>query len=150
MADRLNQRAMTPVVSKTLVIGIALLYIGGMTTLLFGGVVPDYQRAAGEELAERTAATAAGEIENTVIDVNGTVERTRIVELPRRIDDEQYDLKLRGRVLVLDHPDSDIEVEIHLSVPPELTVVESSWRSGNDLEIRVAGEVDNRTIEIQQ
>lgn len=147
---RTDERGVTPAVSKTLAIGIALLYIGGMTTLLFGSVVPGYQSAAGDELAERTLATAAGEIEQSVPEADGTVEQTQTIELPDRIDDERFTLELSGRQLVLEHPDREIGGETRLSLPENTFVKDSSWRSGDDLEISVTGPVENRTLQIEQ
>lgn len=145
---RTDERGLTPVVSKALVIGIALLYVGGVTSLLFGGVAPEYRTAAGEELAERTLATAVGEIERTVPEANGTVDRSRAVRLPERIREKRYRLELSGTSLRLDHPDPEIGTRARLSIPSDVHVSGGSWRSGNTLEIRVTGPPDNRTLEI--
>lgn len=143
-----DERATTPVVSKTLAIGIALLYVGGVSTLLFGSVVPAYQTAAGEELAERTLAAAAGEIEQSVPETDGRAERTRSISLPDRIHGDHYILELSGTRLILEHPDREIGAGTHLPLPPDVTVEEGSWRSGDDLRIRVTGPPDNRTLQI--
>lgn len=143
-----DERGMTPVVSKTLAIGIALLYVGGMSTLLFGGVVPAYQTAAGDELADRTLAAAAGGIERSVPEVDGRVERVRYVSLPDRIHGEHYRLELSGTRLTLVCPDRGMRTGTRLSLPPHITVEEGSWRSGDDLRIRVTGPPENRTLQI--
>lgn len=147
-ALRRDERGMTPVVGKTLAIGIVLLYIGGMTTLLYGSVVPGYQAATGEELADRTLATAADEIEGSVPEATGEVNRTRRISLPDRIRDERYRLELSGERLRLEHPDREHSPESILSVPPDTTVADSSWKSGSKLEIRVTGPAANRTLRI--
>lgn len=145
---RADERGVTPVVSKTLVVGIALLYVGGMTTLLFGSVVPEYQAATDGELAERTLATAAGEIERSAPEADGTVEQTRSVELPATIRDERYRLELSGTRLRLVHPDRQVGTRTRLSLPPDVRVVNGTWKSGSALEIRVTGPPDNRTLEV--
>lgn len=145
-----DQRAMTPVVSKTLAIGIALLYVGTMTTLLFGSVVPGYQTATGEELADRTLAAATGEIEQSVTAADGRVDRTTTVDLPERIDESQYSLELTDDRLTLDHPDQHIGGETRLSLPPNLAIENGTWQSGNELRIRIIGSPDNRTLTIER
>lgn len=145
---RRDTRGATPVVSKTLAIGIVLLYIGGMTTLLYGSVLPGYQTATGEELAGRTLAAAAGEIEQSVPEATGEINRTRELSLPDRIREERYRLELSGGRLRLKHPDWERAPETRLSVPPGTTVADSSWESGAKLAIRVTGSAANRTVRI--
>jgi len=145
---RRDTRATTPVVGKTLAIGIVLLYIGGMTTLLYGSVLPGYQAATGEELADRTLAAAVGEIEQSVPDARGEVNRTRRLTLPDRIREKRYRLELSGERLRLHHPDRETALETRLSLPPGTVVRESTWHSGEKLEIRVTGPTANRTVRI--
>lgn len=146
MADR----AMTPVVSKTLTISIVVLYIAGTTTILLGGVVPEYRSNAGAELGDRVLATAGESIEQSVPEANGSVEANRTVDLPPRIRDKQYELELVGSRLRLRHPDERIGDTLSLSLPPGTNVDTATWRSGSDLEIRVSGPADNRTLTIQR
>lgn len=143
---RRDTRGTTPVVGKTLAIGIVLLYIGGMTTLLYGSVLPGYQAATGEELADRSLAAAAGEIEQSVPEARGEVNRTRRVRLPDRIREERYRLELSGERLRLAHPDRETTSATSLSLPPGTVVRESTWQSGAKLEIRVTGPAANRTV----
>lgn len=151
MAELLDdERAMTPVVGKTLVIGIALLYIGGMTTLLLGGVVPEYRSTAGAELGDRVLATAGSSIEQSVPEANGTVRANRTVDLPPSIRDKQYELELAGDRLRLQHPNSAIGGELRLSLPSTVAVENGTWQSGTELQIRVGGPRGNRTLTIDQ
>lgn len=145
-----DDRAMTPVVGKTLAIGIVLLYLGGMTTILLGGTVPEYRTHAGSELGDRVLATAGGSIEQSVPNANGTVEANQTVDLPPAIREQSYELELAGGKLRLHHPNPEIGGEIHLSLPPTATVENSTWRSGTDLQIRVRGPPENRTITLDQ
>lgn len=152
MAERItaNERAMTPVVGKTLAIGIILLYIGGMTTILLGGTVPEYRSNAGSELGDRVLATAGGTIEGSVTDANGTVDTSQTVELPPSIREHSYELELAAGRLRLHHPDPKIGGAVRLSVPPTVTVENGTWRSGTELRIRVYGSSENRTLTIDQ
>ncbi|MFT4946858.1 MAG: hypothetical protein ACI8TL_001095 [Natronomonas sp.] len=153
MTDRrvvTDRRAMTPVVGKTLAIGIVLLYIGGMTTVLLGGTVPEYRTHAGSELGDRVLATAGGSVEAAVTEANGTVETTKTVDLPPTIRERSYELELVESRLRLRHPDPEISGEIQLSLPPTVTVENSTWRSGTALQIRVSGPSENRTLTIDQ
>ncbi|MXR50713.1 hypothetical protein GRX03_03705 [Halovenus sp. WSH3] len=143
-----DERGMTSVVGKTLVIGIVLLYVGGMTTLLLGGVVPEYRSTAGAELGDRVLATAGGAIEQSVSEVNGTVRTNRSVDLPSTIRGRHYELELAGTRLRLRHPDPAIEGELSLALPPTMSTTNATWRSGTDLQIRVSGPRQNRTLTI--
>ena len=145
-----DDRAMTPVVGKSLAIGIVLLYLGGMTTILLGGTVPEYRTHAGSELGDRVLATAGGSIEQSIPNANGTVETNQTVDLPPMIRDQSYELELAGGRLRLHHPNPEIGGTIHLSLPPTATTVNSTWRSGTELQIQVRGPSENRTITLDQ
>jgi hypothetical protein len=139
---------MTPVVGKTLAIGIVILYIGGMTTILLGGTVPEYRDNAGSELGDRVLATAGGAIEQSAPAGNGTVKSNRTVDLPPTIREQSYELELAGRQLRLAHPNPAIGGVFSLSLPPTISVENSTWRSGSELEIRVSGPRESRTLTI--
>lgn len=143
-----EDRAMTPVVSKTLTLSIVVLYIAGMTAILLGGVVPEYRSNAGAELGDRVLATAGESIEESVPEANGSVQSTRTVDLPPRIRNEQYELALVGDRLRLRHPDERIGGTLSLSLPAGTSVANATWRSGSDLEIRVRGPATNRTLTV--
>lgn len=144
-----DTRALSPVIEKSFVAGIALLYVGGMMGLLLGGVIPGYQATAGEELGERTLATAATHIEQTPPQTHGVAETTTTVDLPGTIQDSTYELRLSNETLTLDHSDETFEREIRLALPENVTTAESTWNSGGDLLIRVDGPADNRTLSIE-
>lgn len=147
MADlRGDDRAISYVVEKTLAIGVAVLYIGVVTGVLLGGVVPEYRTAAGDELGERVLATAAGGVEASVPTASGDVNRTTRIELPETIRGEEYELALVGHQLRLRHPDSGISGEIRLSLADSITVANGTWTSGDALELRVVGPATNRTL----
>lgn len=144
-----DDRALSPVVEKSLAAGITLVYITGMLGLLLGGIVPGFQAGAGEQLGERTAATAAGHIEDTATAPDGHVDVSRTVDLPETIDATGYWLTIENDTLVLDHPDSTYDVEIPLALPAGTTGIESRWESGGELRIRVSGPTSNRTVALE-
>lgn len=143
-----DDRALSSVVEKTLAAGIALLYIAGVTGLLLGGIVPGYQATAGAELGERTLATAAGELERTVPQVDGDVRATTTVSLPTQIDNAGYRLVLADGTLTLKRAGSTRQRERVLALPAGVVTEESTWTSGSDLLIRVEGPANNRTVTI--
>lgn len=138
-------RGMTPVVSKTLAIGLATVYIAGMTTALLGGVVPAYETRAGGELSERVLATAASELERAPPGVDGTVETQRTVTLPETIANDDYQLVLSNGTLALAHPDDAIERETQLSLPSTVTLKHSTV-DGGPIVVTVSGPPANRTL----
>lgn len=144
----MDNRAVAPVVSKLLTAAIAVLYIAGTTTLLFGGVVPEYRTAAGEELSERALAEAAATVERAAAGAEtATVAYVR-ADLPPSIRDGSYRLVLRNGTLVLDHHDTTLDRRTNLTLPSRVDTVESSWKSGNPLVVRASEGETNRTVEL--
>lgn len=140
MADR----AVTPVVGKTLEVGILVLYVALVSSVLFGGVVPEYRSAAGAEIGDRTLATATDAVEAAVVeptrpgvDVSG--ERRVTVELPSTIRGAAYEIRSTrtadgtGSTLVLEHPSSAIGGRSSVALPGGVEPVEGEWRSGSEL-----------------
>lgn len=144
-------RGVTPVVSKTLAIGLTVLYVAGMTTVLLGGVVPAYETRAGGEMSERVLATAAGEIERAPPAVEGHVETRTTVTVPETIATSGYQFVLSNGTnrLVLDHPDPAVETETRLS-PPSNVTIRNGTASGGQLVITVSGPSDDRTLTIEE
>jgi FlaG/FlaF family flagellin (archaellin) len=136
---RTDQRAVSPVVGKTLEIGIVLLFVSLVTVALYGGIVPEYRTAAAEEVGDRTLVAAAERIETAVPpDATGVHSETR-VDLPRTIRDEQYRLRITNRTLVLDHPDAAVSGRLRLAFPDRVTDVSGVWDSTDDLLVVVDG-----------
>lgn len=134
-----DDRGVSAVVGKTLAIGLALLYIAGMTTVLFGGVVPDYREQTGAELGDRVLATAAGNVEETVPAVDGSVDTRREVTLPETIERRSYTLTVTNHTLTLEHPQEEIGGETRLALPDHVTVENGTYHSHGTLVIRVTG-----------
>lgn len=148
---RTANRGLTPVVGKTLAMGMAVLYIAGMMTALLGGVVPAYETRTGVEVGERVLATAAGEIERAPPTVGGSVETRRSVTLPETIANSGYALVLSNGTdrLALDHPEPAIATETRLSLPSNVTV-RNGTVSGGTVTITVRGPPDDRTLTIAE
>ncbi|MFC4405340.1 DUF7266 family protein [Haloarchaeobius iranensis] len=135
-----DRRGVSPVVGKALEISVVVLYIGLLSTTLYGGVVPDFRSAAGDELADRTLAGATQEVEDAVPPGTATaVDVRRRVELPRTIRGEPYHVRTDGRTLVLDHPDPNVAGETTLAVPAAVAQVEGSWSSTAEAFVVVEG-----------
>lgn len=146
----MDERAVSPTVAKTLAIGLTLLYVAGMSTVLLGGVVPSYETATGDELAERVLVTAAETVEATVPDAAGDVNTTRAVELPPTIQDASYRIELSNGTLRLDHPTDSIDESIALSLPAGTTVEAGTWTSGEPFRVQASGPASNRTVQLQK
>ena len=147
---RRDDRGMTPVVEKSLAAGIALLYVAGMLGLVLGSVVPAYEETAGEELADRVLATAAGGIEETPSTVQGDATTRQSIDLPASIANANYRLVLSGRTLELDHPTDGIGGRTRLSLPPDVTVEDGTWDGGGPLVVTVSGSAGDRTLAIRE
>ena len=115
-------RAVSPTVGKALELGVVVLYVSLLVTALYGGVVPTYRTAAGDEVADRTLADAADLIEDAVPSNAARVRRLVRLDLPRTLRGSAYDLRVRNRTLVLDHPSSAVGGRTRLVLPDDVTV----------------------------
>lgn len=128
-----DDRAISPVVGKTLEIGIVLLFVSLVTVAFYGGIVPDYRTAAGAEVGDRTLAAATERIETAVPPNATAVHSETQVDLPQTIRGKPYELRVSNRTLVLDHPDDAVSGRLPLALPDRVTSVSGSWASGDDL-----------------
>jgi hypothetical protein len=142
----MDNRATSSVVGKLLGVGLVLLYLSGATTVLFGGVVPDAQRASGQELAERTVADVAAEVERAIEPVPGHVRGRIALEPPTTIHGSGYRIRLRDGAIALVHPNDAFSTVAPLELPSAISVVDSTVDSGARGALVVRGEADNRTI----
>jgi len=139
VADRgaATDRAMSPVVGKAMEATLVVLYLGLLTTALYGGAVAEYRGTAGEEVAERTLADAATEIESAV-PPEATAATVRVeVALPPIIAGAAYTVRARPDELVLEHPDPRISTTVPLVLPDRVVGVSGTWRSGGTATVRV-------------
>jgi hypothetical protein len=107
-----------------------VLFVGLLTTTLFGNVVPAYRAAAGEELAERTVAGAADRVEASVPPAARDATVTRHVDLPETIAGGTYRIRVDERRLVLEHPHPAVDASMRLALPDRVAAVRGSWKSG--------------------
>lgn len=150
MANCEDDRAVVPVVGKLLEVSLVVLYLSVVSATLYGGVVPGYEAAAGEELGERTLAMATQRIEAAVPPNATRVEARYRVALPETIAGDGYAIRTDGRTLVLDHPDPPVETRARLELPPEVVAVEGSWTSGSETVVTVTGGESEMVVELRE
>lgn len=134
-----DTRAVSPVVGKTLEIGIVLLFVSLVTVALYGGIVPDYRTAASAEVGDRTLVAAAERIETAVPPNATAVHSETRADLPRTIHGEQYRVSVTNRTLVLEHPDEAVSGRLPLALPGHVANVSGTWASSDDLLVVVDG-----------
>ncbi|QZY00999.1 hypothetical protein K6T25_04945 [Halobaculum rubrum] len=139
---------MTPIVSKTLEIGLVLLFVGGLSTALFGGAVPDYRDAAADRVGDRALAGAATEIENAVPPRAASVRVERRVDLPATIRGSSYRVVAGDGRVRLDHPNPSVGGSLRLALPGRVASVSGTWRSGAETVITVAGGDGRLSVEL--
>lgn len=137
-----DRRGVSPVVGKTLEVGLALLFVTMLTATLFGNAVPAARTTAGDEVGERATASAAQRIQQAVPPNATSATATYRVDLPRTIRGEGYHLRVENRTLTLDHPDPGIAASIPLALPEHVTRVDGAWWSRNEstVHVRTTGE----------
>lgn len=124
-------------VGKVLEAGLVVLYIGLVTTALFGGVVPDYRATAGDAVADRTLATAVERIQQAIPPDGSAVRVDHRISLPGSIAGAAYRIDAREGALHLTHPNPAVGGRMHLALPPTVTTVSGGWESGGDARIVV-------------
>lgn len=137
-----RDRALVPVVGKTLEALIVILYVASLVTVLHGGVLPEYRTTAATEVSDRTLATAADRIESSIPPPSTRVDVTRTVALPETIDRATYRIRAVNGMLVLDHPDPAVSGRVPLALPDRVVAVEGTWESDDPAVVRVAGDAD--------
>ena len=135
---RSRDRAVSPVVGKALEAALVVLYLGLLTTTLYGGVVPEYRATAGAEVGERTLAAAASEVERAVPSAAESVAVEVRVDLPRTIAGDRYAVRVDGETLVLDHADPAVGGRARLSLPDHVVAVRGAWESTASPVVRVS------------
>ncbi|AFK18321.1 hypothetical protein E6P09_06020 [Haloferax mediterranei ATCC 33500] len=158
---RTARRAVVPVVGKALEAAIVVLFIGLLTTILFGGVVPDHRDAVGHELADKTLSTAAERVETTATVPDAAVRGTHqaTVDIPRSIRGSTYriefvqnatlatDANVTAPALVLDHPNDAFDRQLPVTLPESVSV-SGTWDSGTDCVVRVVVDDDETAVEL--
>lgn len=145
---RTDERGFTPAVSKALEVGIVVLFVGVLTTTLYGNVVPEYRDTVGDEVAERTVAATAERVENAV---PPPVRHARVVHrvaLPEHIRGAGYRIAAENRSLVLRHPSPAVEARTRLALPAHVDAVVGEWESGAETVVVVSGTDDGVTVRL--
>lgn len=146
---RPSTRALAPATGKALEVGLVVLFIGGLTASLFGGVVPEYRTAAAEEMGERTLAAAATDVERAVPPPAQRATRTVRVDLPRTIRGATYRVAVDDGGLVLDHPHPEVGGRVRLALPDRVTSVSGSWASDGRPVVVARADADGVRIELE-
>lgn len=133
MADR----GVTPTVGKTLELGLAVLFVGGLVATLYGGVVPEYRTAAGGQTADRTLAGLTERIERAVPPAVESATVVRRVSVPATVRGRAYRIVGDGTWVRLVHPHPAIGAETRLAVPSRVTGVTGSWTSTGETWLRL-------------
>ena len=145
----MTDRAVTPVVEKTITIGLVALFLAGMTTALFGGAVPAARDAAGASIGQRTLAMASERVEQAVPPNATHVTVRERVDLPGTIRGSGYAISADGRSLVLEHPDASVGGRSRLVLPPSVARVEGAWESGSPSTV-VDSSPDGLVVELRE
>lgn len=133
-------RGLTPVVGKSLELGLLVLYVALLATTLYAGVVPDYRTAAADEVSDRTLAHAGDAVERAVPPAATAVEREVKVDLPATIRGTNYRIRATNdTALVLDHPNQRLTDRTRLSLPDRVVDVEGTWHGGGRTVVTVRG-----------
>lgn len=144
-------RAVTAVVGKTLELALVVLFLGLLSTALFGGAVPEYRTVAGQEVGERALSLGAQRVQQAVPpEAGGDVVAARAtarVDLPRTIRGEAYRVTTSGRALVLDHPHPGVETRTRVALPANATLT-GTWESRGDPTVRVTEGTDGLVVRL--
>ena len=145
-----DDRGLSPVVSKTLELGLVVLYLGLVTTALYGGVVPDYRTAAGASIADRTLASGAERVESAVPPNATHVAVERRVSLPTTIRGAQYRIEATNRTtLALQHPNPAVGGRVRLVVPESVVSVSGTWQSGAPAVVTVSRNATGLVVRLE-
>jgi hypothetical protein len=145
-----DERGVTPSVGKALEAGIVVLFVALLSTILLGGLVPDYRAATGAQLGDRVLATASQEVERAVPPTARAVDARRTVEIPNAIAGDGYEVAVDGRWLVLDHPNTAVSGRVRLVLPASVDRVEGNWESGAEAVVTVRGDESGLVVELTE
>ncbi|PSP55343.1 hypothetical protein BRC82_06225 [Halobacteriales archaeon QS_1_67_19] len=149
MPELLGSRGLSPVVGKAFEATIVVLYVGLLSTTLYGGLVPEYRTAAGAEVGERVLAESAQRVQQAVPPDARAVEARTAVALPETIRGREYALRVENRSLVLDHPTPGIGGRTRLALPETVASVRGEWESRESAVIAVAEGPDGLVVRLE-
>lgn len=148
--DDSADRGLSPVVGKTLELGVGVLFVALLTATFFGGIAPDYRAAVGAELGDRTLTAAADRIEAAVPRTDyPRIDRNVTVRLPAAIRGDPYRIVADdGPPSVrLVHPDRTVGGQLRLDLPESVTI-RGSWRSTSPSRVAIGGATGNVSIRL--
>lgn len=143
-----RQRGVSAVVGKTLEAGIVVLYVSLLVSTLYGGVVPEYRGAAGEELGDRVLAEAALEVQIAVSEDPRTEASVRH-DLPTTIRETTYRIVAENESLRLVHSDAAVGAELPLALPADVVRIEGTWYSHEQAVVTVERTADGRIVRLE-
>lgn len=146
----MDRRGVTTVVAKLLAFGIVLLYVGGVVSVIFGGAVPEYRSAVGDELGDRVLATAADRIQGSIPPDAREVSARETVDLPATVRGSAYTVSVDGRSLVLDHPAEAVGGRVRLALPERVASIDGAWESGGEQLVRVESESSGLAVTLTE
>ncbi|WP_254838427.1 DUF7266 family protein [Natronomonas marina] len=145
---RTSTRATSPVVGKAMEATLVVLYLGLVTTALYGGAVDGYRGAAGAEVADRTLADLSTDVERAIPPAT-TAATVRIeTELPPTIAGTAYRVRAGPDELVLEHPDPRVATTAPLVLPDRVVAVSGTWESGDEATLRVESVEDGLEVRL--
>lgn len=133
----MGDRGAAPVVGKALEAGLVVLYVGLLTTALYGNAVPDYRTTAGDSVAERALSGASHRVQQAVPPNATRVDARMRVDLPDTIRGRTYEVRAANGSLVLDHPHPGVGASRRLALPGSVGAVRGSWHSAEPAVVRV-------------
>lgn len=142
-----HERAVTGAVGKTLELALVVLFLGLLSTALFGGAVPEYRSVAGAEVGERTLSLGTQRVQQAVPPAATDATATYRVDLPRTIRGAAYRVRVDDRALVLDHPHPEIGGRTRLALPADATV-SGAWSSRGEPVVRVRTTEDGLAVRL--
>lgn len=145
MADR----GVASVVGKALEVGIVVLYVGLLTSALYGHAVPEYRTTAGDAVADRALSEAGHRVQQAVPPDVARVDARVRVGLPDAIRGRAYEVRVENRSLVLDHPRPGVGGRQRLALPGYVGDVRGSWHSTEPAVVHVATANDTLVVELE-
>jgi hypothetical protein len=133
--DSGTDRGLSPVVGKTLELGIGVLFVALLTATFFGGLVPDYRTTVGAELGDRALVAAGDRLETAAPSERfDRVDRRVTVRLPETIRGDAYRIVAADDAgdptLRLVHPHPSIGGRLRLAIPRRASI-SGSWTSSS-------------------
>lgn len=143
-----DDRANSAVVGKALEAALVIMFVGLLSSTLFGGVVPDYRSAGATEIGDRVLAKSAHRIQQAV-PANAIVVETQLqVDLPRTIRSRAYRIHANETSITLDHPHQAISQSVSLALPNTVVRVEGNWTSRDSAYISVESVPGGLAVEL--